>query len=280
MQSTNKIKILILAIGLLIAGCNQNKIPKDFPDKKEFAQILADVHYTEATINQVRSGRRGADSLANSYYRFALEKHNLTKEKFDTVVNWYLSRPEIYQEVYDEAIGLLTEREAKWERKVKEIEEEEERIRKEKEARNVWRDKKNYFVSMRDTFDRQIPFEINVDTINDAEGYKLSADYQFLKGSKVKNPSVELIAMYEDSTLDTVSYKLATTHLDTKAELQVGLDSGKMILRLNGFLLKHDTLKEIRARIKNIEFEYVKLNDSLPPIKKDIPIKLEKARLE
>jgi len=259
---TNKIKLFVFVLGVLVLGCNPDRLPKDFPKEDKFAQILADVHFAEATISQIRVQDRGVDSIVNKYYHHALAKHNLTQAKFDTIVNWYLAHPEKYQKVYDEAIALLSEREAKWEREVKSIKEEKERIRKEKEARNVWNKSKNYFISIKDTFDRQIPFDIEVDTI-DAKGYRVSAFYQFLKGSMIKESLLEVFALYADSTVDTISYKLPITHNNTKAELMIGTESDLKILRMHGFLVKHDTLEEIRARIKDIEFEYIPVEDSI-----------------
>ncbi|MGQ1787831.1 DUF4296 domain-containing protein [Saccharicrinis sp. GN24d3] len=253
---------IVLVVAALLASCKQDRLPNGFPDKDEFAEILSEVHLTEAIINQMRIKNRGIDSTANNYYHHVLAKFNLTQEKFDTIVNWYLAHPEIYQDVYDESIAMLSEKQAEWQREVKGIEDEIERKRKEKEARNVWKDKKNYFISLKDTFDRRIPFELNVDTI-EAESYRVSAFYQFLKGSRVEKPTLEVMAFYEDSTLDTLTYKLHNTHISTKAELMIGLNKDLKILRIEGYLVKHDTMEEIRARIKDIEFVFQPKVDSL-----------------
>ncbi|TLX73941.1 DUF4296 domain-containing protein [Labilibacter sediminis] len=258
-----RISIISILIALLITSCNYKKrIPKEFPKEKEFAQILADIHFTEATINQIRIKHRGVDSTANSYYHDVLAKYELTQEKFDTIVSWYLAHPDLYQGVYDDAIGLLSEQEAKWQREVKVIKEEEEKQRKEKEARNVWPMQKAYSISNRDTFDRRIPFAIDVDTI-EAEGYRVSAFYQFLKGSIVKDPVLEVFALYKDSTRDTLTYKLPATYTNSKAELTIGIHEKEQIIKLEGFLVNHDTTYQIRARIKNIEFEYIPKLDSI-----------------
>ena len=253
-------------IGLILivfqTGCTRQRLPAGFPDKGEFAEILAEVHLTEATINQLRINNSRGKTTANNYYHYVLAKYDLTQEKFDTIVNWYLGYPELYQEVYDESIAILSEKQAEWQREVKGIEEQIERERKEKEARNVWKNPKNYFISLRDTFDRRIPFDIRVDTI-DAQGYRLSAFYQFLKGSRVDRPLIEVMALYEDSTLDTLVYELKNTHNSTKAELTIGLNRDLKVLQMEGFLLKHDTLEELRARIKDVTFEFLPKPDSL-----------------
>ncbi|WP_158027275.1 DUF4296 domain-containing protein [Labilibacter marinus] len=256
----------LLLVIVLISACSKFNVPEGFPEQKEFAEILAEVHFAEATINQLKIKNRSADSTANSYYHDVLNNYKLTQEKFDTIVSWYLTQPELYQKVYQDAIVILTKKEAQWEREVKEIEEEKERIRKEKLARNVWQYKKNYFISSRDTFDRRVPFEIKVDTIEKNNGFLMTANYQFLKGNQVKKPVLELVAMYEDSVLDTITYRLPNTHISTKVNIEVGKDSTLRILELYGLLIKHDTLEEVRARIKGIEFEYIPVPDSIKPI--------------
>lgn len=246
--------IIGLNIALLLHSCKQYELPKGFPEEDEFAKIIADVHFAEATINQARLGSRDNDSVTNSYYHHVLANYHLTQEKFDTIVNWYLAHPELYQDVYEKSIAILSEREANWQREIKKIEEERSLIEKEKRARNIWHLKKNYFVNLKDTFDRQLPFGIKVDTIDNASGYKFSAYYQFLKDNQVQESILELVTLNEDSILDTISYKLLNTHISTRAELTIGVNEDKKILKMYGLLIKHDTLKEIRARIKNIEF--------------------------
>lgn len=257
--------VLILILGLVLTACNPNRVPKGFPKKDEFAKILADVHQVEATINQFPLSERGVDTTVNKYYNFVLDKHNLTQQKFDTIVSWYLSHPALYQQVYDKVIALLAEKEAQCEREIKAIDDETKRILKQKQARNIWKTDKNYFVNTTDTFDRQIPFLIGVDTI-EARGYSLSASYQFLKESKIKESLIQVIALYADSTMDTITYSTPITHINTKAELKIGFDTDKKIIQLEGFLMKHDTLQQIRANIMNVEFEYVEAIDSLKPV--------------
>ncbi len=256
-----RLYIVILFIFSFLS-CGIDKLPNGFPEEDEFAQILADVHYADAVMQQVRITNRTIDSTAGSYYHYVLDKHQLTQEKFDTIVSWYMAHPKLYQKVYDRSIALISEKEAQWQREVKVIEERELEIRRLKEARSVWNMETNYFVSMRDTSDRQLPFEIIVDTIEQHK-YKFSAEYQFLHGNDIKKSTLEIITLYADSSYDTILHKLPISHTSTKVEVEIGSDSALNILKMEGFLLKHDTLKEIRARIKGIEYEYIPDNDTL-----------------
>ncbi len=256
-------KLMLSLIVVAFASCAvKPSIPSGFPDEEEFSEIIADIHLSEAVLNQLRIRNRQIDRQSPAYYHDILKKHNLTEEQFDTIVSWYLSHPELYQEVYDMALSKLGREEAHWQRLDKDNKERQEQIKKEKERRNLWKTERKMTVLENDTIDRRVPFKFQVDTLV-VSGYQLSAFYQFLKGSLVKNPQMELIAMYKDSTLDTVRYTLPTTYNSSKAEVNIGLENNDTIIELSGFLLNHDTLDVIKTRIKQIELEYIPFQDSL-----------------
>ncbi len=278
----HNIKIKEQAIGLfllfiLVVGCNfDNQLPKGFPKEKEFANILADVHFTESAISQMRLRGVSIDEVSNGCYHTVLSKYNLTEEKFDTIVAWYTNQPELYSKVYDEVIAILTEKESRWQLEVKEIKEEVDRLKALKEARNIW-DKNNRTIAIdeKDTFDRRVPFSLDVDTIKDA-GYRISAFYQFLKGNMVRDVELEIIAMFEDSTLDTINYKIPVSFGSRKSEVNIISDDSLSILNLHGYMLNHDTDDVVNARIKNIEFEYLPFNEDSVITDKQEDLVLEK----
>ncbi|WP_075603528.1 DUF4296 domain-containing protein [Saccharicrinis aurantiacus] len=257
-----KYLITLLVISTCLVSCIQDRLPNGFPDEEEFAEILADVHLSEATISQLRLNNKDIDSKASAYYQGVLEKHNLTEELFDTITSWYLSHPQIYQEVYESVLSKLGHKEAEWQQIVKDQKAKEESIRKEKERRNIWKLDKKFSINDKDTIDRRIPFEFDVDTI-EADSYRLSAFYQFLKGNLADSVKLELIAMYKDSSFDTLQYHLPSTYNNTKAELFVGKDGNDTIVKLSGYLLNHDTTELIKARVKQIELEFIPPVDSL-----------------
>ncbi len=272
MQKVKKYKVLfhqrIFIFVLLIIfniGCSiENRTPKGFPDEKEFARILAEVHFGESVVSQMRLKKKGLDDVANGCYHTVLSKYNLTQEQFDTIVAWYTSKPEVYTRVYDDVVAILTENEAKWQMEVKEIKDEIERQRALKEARNVWsKERRTISVNENDTVDRRLPFEIDVDTIQES-GYRISAFYQFLKGNEVKKVNMEIITLFNDSSSDTISYRIPVTFGSRKSEVNVICEDSLRVLKLQGYLLNHDTDDVVNARIKNIEFEYLPLiNDSV-----------------
>jgi len=265
-QVNNSILKTLIAVFILLnlSSCHVGpRLPKGFPEKKEFAQILADVHFSDAIVSQVRTNALEREDVANGYYHDILLKYNLTQEKFDTIVAWYTSYPEIYQEVYEESINILNEKEAGWQRIAKEENEEKERIKKIKEARNLWpKEQRIINIPTPDSIDKQIPFEFLVDTINN-RGFKVSAYYQFLHGNKVDGVEMLFISLNSDSTLDTLKYRIPATFSNKKSEVIVSKKDSLDIIKISGYLFKHDTSEVGRARIRTIEFEYIPKEDSL-----------------
>jgi hypothetical protein len=259
----NRSASLILVFSFLIAGCNMDRIPKGFPDKKEFAEIIAEVHFADAVVTEKGLKKKGFDDVTNGYYHDVLAKYNLTENQFDSIVSWYSAHPKLYQEVYEDAVTILTERETKWQHEVRGVKEEMERMEKLREERNIWTgNKKLILVNFEDSGDRRLPFDMDVDTIEES-GYRISAYYQELKGNMAKELMLEVIAMYADSSYDTISYEIPASFRSEKVELNIGREDSLRILRLQGFLLKHDTNEMIKAKIKDVEFEYIPMLDSL-----------------
>ncbi len=264
MQNMQKsVLVLILVLAFLVAGCNMDRIPKGFPDKKEFAEIIADVHFADAVVTEKGLRKKGFDEYTNGYYHDVLAKYKLTENEFDSIVSWYSSRPKLYQEVYEDAVTILTEREARWQHEVREVKEEMEKMERLREERNIWNgNKKLILVNYEDSGDRRVPFDLDVDSIEES-GYRISAFYQELKGNMAKELMLEVIALYADSSYDTISYEIPVSFRSEKVELNIGREDSFRILRLQGFLLKHDTNEVIKARIRDVEFEYIPMLDSL-----------------
>ncbi len=259
-----KIFFSVVLFLVLCSGCNffQNR-PKGFPDKEEFAQILSDIHFTEAVVGQVRNKKRDGNDKTNRYYSDVLVKYNLTQEQFDTIVSWYASQPELYKEVYENVVRILGEKEAKWQNEVEGIKEEIEKQKKLRELRNIWTGNKQLIsITKEDSVNRKVSFKLLVDTISDA-GFQVSASYKFLKGNEIKKASLDLYTMYEDSSIDTVDYNIPISFNSRKVELDLELKDTLNIISIEGFMLNHDTTKVVNAKISDIEFVYIPVEDSI-----------------
>lgn len=91
-------------LGLLFFTSCERKIPKDIIPKKAMAEVLYEVHFTEALLQEEKI----KDPLVQqAYYAGVFKKHHMTKEKFDASVQWYGYHTEILNEVYDEVLNKI-----------------------------------------------------------------------------------------------------------------------------------------------------------------------------
>ncbi len=256
--------IYTLIVLLVFAGCSWfSPVPKGFPDQKEFAQLLSEIHFTEAVVSQVRTHNRKVNDDAKGYYSDVLQKYDLTQEKFDTIVAWYTSHPQSYQEVYEDVLRILGEKEAKMQNEVEEIKEEMEKQEELRKARNIWNlDKDLIQVSKVDSVNRRVGFDFDVDTIENA-GFQLSAFFQFQRGNEIKKASFDVYTLYADSSIDTITYNIPISFNKRKIELDIEPKDTLSILNMKGYLLNHDTSDIVNAKITNIEFVYIPPEDSL-----------------
>ncbi len=244
-------------------SCGVDKVPSDFPDKHEFAQILADIHLTEALeVNKSLGVDDPKDSIANGMYHDVLLTYGLTQGKFDTIVNWYLNHIKIYQQVYEEVEGILTERQLLFQDSLNNLTKIKQKINDLHFAANVWNKKREIYIKSKDSFDKRIPFFIPLDTI-EANKYDISLDYYIYEKSKIKKAKFELIGTYADSTRDTLLYDINVKSHYENLKLVFNVDSTKKLVNFRGFLMNYDTLKRIDAKINKINFEHNYPNDTI-----------------
>ena len=104
--------ILFLAFLILGGGCKENRgtpvIKKD-----RMVEILADIHLTQAVLDQEPMFLQGAKK--EYYYCHIFERHGVTEELFDSAVTWYAANMDIFEQVYVEVIARLERKKAELE---------------------------------------------------------------------------------------------------------------------------------------------------------------------
>jgi hypothetical protein len=241
---------------LVIISCSpREKVPKEFPDEDEMAQILADLYVVESIITH---GRRSvndqmADDEIPGYYRKVLSEYDLSTEEFDTIRDWYSAHPYHFQNVYDKVIVLLSEREAELNRQ---IQAEAEKKDTTPVLRDLWGDVRTMTVSPDDTVNQRLPFKAKVDSITGGQ-IRLSAVYKFLREDLSRKGKAVLITQYADSTSDTVSYNITKTFKNNPIVLQLHIDSVKPLVEISGFLFDHDTSFPASVEFSNIRLEHL-----------------------
>ncbi len=256
MKFSFKYLLSVFILVLVFSGCGRNvKVPKEFPNKDSLAVILADIYYTEAVLNQSREFIRGRDDDLPKYYKFALKRHGIGKKEFDTIFSWYSQYPQLLSEVYDKVIFILNENEThlKYDSLRPELDEEFIDI---PSMSNLWKGKHIFSVSVKDTTNNCIPFQIEVDSLQSGI-YRLMATYQFTKGNLLDKAFMKLIVCYSDSTADTVSYSIDKSFTQRISTLSLDADRHKYVVNLKGFLLEHDTTVDAMGLVKSVKLLHI-----------------------
>jgi hypothetical protein len=80
---------------------------KGIISRKEFVEILADIHLIDAITDGSDFYNKFGPSDSLVLYSAIFKKHHVTKEEFDSTVSMYIRQPEVYMKVYDEVLLKL-----------------------------------------------------------------------------------------------------------------------------------------------------------------------------
>jgi hypothetical protein len=128
--------IVLSALGVSCSGRKTKLESSDLIPRKELTSILADIYIADGllTLPKIRSQYSPADSL--SPYNDIFEKHGYTREEMDRTMKYYfVKKPAVLIEIYDQVLGTLSELETRY---GKEVSQEQNR------AYNLWRGKETY----------------------------------------------------------------------------------------------------------------------------------------
>ena len=104
-----RIPVLLLMVLLMFgSACKKQKsiTGKEFVEREVLVDVLVDIHLADGVSNDRKFNRKfDADSIDMLSPIF--EKHNITKEMFDTTIRVYSQYPELFDEVYNEVLIKL-----------------------------------------------------------------------------------------------------------------------------------------------------------------------------
>ncbi len=256
--------VLFFVAVMSFGACSpREKIPGEFPDKDEMAEILADLYISESVLSNrsFRVGSEKAEDIAPAYYKDVLEKYNLTTAEFDTIRKWYVVHPFHYQDLYDEVVLLITRREAELNKLIKAAEEVADSI---PDVDDLWKLERELSVIAEDSIDRRLPFSFPTDSLVEGK-IRLSVFYRFLRPDMSKNARTEMITLYADSTADTISLELTKVFEKKPVTLVVEIDTLSPVIEVSGFLFKHDTTNVSAVEFTEIRLEHLGVEeDSVP----------------
>ena len=100
--------ILILLLVLTFTACQKNKGIKgdEFIEREVLVDVLVDIHLMDGVTQDRKFGRKyDVDSL--DIFTPILEKHQVTKQMFDTTMFVYSRNPELLDKVYNDVLIKL-----------------------------------------------------------------------------------------------------------------------------------------------------------------------------
>ena len=232
------------------------KKPNFVPDQEQMSLLLADIYQVESVMSQ--SGRRIVkdDEKNAGYYKSILDEYHLTKVEFDSAISWYSSHPELFSDVYDDVISILSKRDAIVKKELAEQSaEKKDVIEQIPDKKSIWVGENNYKLPLEkhDSTDIFLPFKIKADSIESGI-VRLNAGFTFIKGNELDSALLRMWLCYADSTADTVRYLINKTFKKQIGNVSQIIPDGKTLVSIEGFLFEHDTTK-----VSNVEIEDVKM---------------------
>ena len=102
----------LVAFFLSFVSCSAGagEQPDNVIEKNKFVEILADAQIFESTHQFIKG--KNPDFRLDYNYEWIFNKYEVTKEQFNASVEHYSSNPQTYEEIYDEVIIKISEKEA------------------------------------------------------------------------------------------------------------------------------------------------------------------------
>jgi len=100
--------VLIYLLGSCDTGVLRTKKPKNLISQGTMAEVLADIHIAEASIQIENSEDDTIRQTYINYYYAVFEKHNISKDAFVESMDYYFKNPEKLQVIYDNVNEILS----------------------------------------------------------------------------------------------------------------------------------------------------------------------------
>ncbi len=100
---------------LLSTACNspepQVVIPSNMISEDSMVRILVDVHLVEASINMGLLNNPVNPTQTDKIYP-VFKKHSITRQQYDSSLNFYSSNPQLLNKIYERVIANLSQKQA------------------------------------------------------------------------------------------------------------------------------------------------------------------------
>jgi len=87
-----------------------NSVPPEIIQPDSMVIILTEVHIAEAILREVKADSKNKEKKAEVYFAEIFEKHKVTRDQYEKSIEFYQQHLEIYKEIYEEVITLLSQK--------------------------------------------------------------------------------------------------------------------------------------------------------------------------
>lgn len=103
----NTVVFFLLSFLCLISCTNKEiaAVPENIIHSDTLVEVLSEIHRANAYLSLNNNGKSFDH---NAFVGNVLKKHNISKEVFDTSLNFYISNPVILDSLYDKVIAKLS----------------------------------------------------------------------------------------------------------------------------------------------------------------------------
>ncbi|MBQ3691126.1 MAG: DUF4296 domain-containing protein [Bacteroidales bacterium] len=198
----------------------------------KFAQIVYDMHFTDAVLDVARFDDKNLKSDSVSYYNNLFKKYDITRKTFVEEIEWYTQHPDKYKELYEKVMKIVAQEE-------KRAEEEKAAAKaSESDTLNLWKEKRTWHLPLEGEKEA-VAFDIPA---QESGVYTLSADAVFYTDDRTENPRMTIIANYEDGTNEQNQFNgIEKDGKRHSIEVQIKTNPGKKLKNLTGWVLDHST---------------------------------------
>jgi hypothetical protein len=107
-----KLILLLFSFVLILLGCKDNsfEIPAYVVSKDTAVLVFTDLQIMEALLIQGKISPEDSINNIQAFKEGIMQKYGLDQERFQKSVDFYLSKPELLNEIYGEALNELSKK--------------------------------------------------------------------------------------------------------------------------------------------------------------------------
>lgn len=177
--------LLLLIIGLF--SCDNNQKNKPVLNRKQFMNMLLDIHLADGTLAAENIYRSGENYRPSYYYNSLYKKYKITQPQWDSCVAYYAKNTEDFTKIYDKIIDSLNRLETKYRIRIKEAKMEQDTV-------NLWTRKRNWRIPRDGSPDFYFSIPVSQKGI-----YTITASVKIYDNDQNKEPKMEAYFWKMDS---------------------------------------------------------------------------------